>query len=198
MPGPSARTDLNRAQKIAYDHGLKTILEPRMVALLEATMWREIRNPEFLLGALKSYHMLTGKAPYDRDFLTFWWTEKLPESAPIPPFPTEAALAHQLAAIDRAAGDEAADRIAPDDLLVSKALEAICTVPLSVRAYTTLMENSAVTSLPDWIPAEIRRAECNQGADTAIRQDPAHRPARRLYLRRISQRDPASDPRSRG
>ena len=30
-----------------------TILEPRMVALLEATMWREIRDPEFLLGALK-------------------------------------------------------------------------------------------------------------------------------------------------
>ncbi len=152
--GPSARTDLNRAQKIAYDHGLKTILEPRMVALLEATMWREIRNPEFLLGALKSYHMLTGKAPYDREFLTFWWTEKLPESAPIPPFPTEAALAHQLAAIERASGDEAADRIAPDDVLVSKALEAICTVPLSVRAYNSLMGNTAVTSLPEWIPAE--------------------------------------------
>jgi type VI secretion system protein ImpL len=152
--GPSARTDLTRAQKIAYDHGLKTILEPRMVALLEATMWREIRNPEFLLGALKSYHMLTGKAPYDREFLTFWWTEKLPESAPIPPFPTEAALAHQLAAIERASGDEAADRIAPDDVLVSKALEAICTVPLSVRAYNSLTGNPAVTSLPEWIPAE--------------------------------------------
>jgi type VI secretion system protein ImpL len=154
VAGPSARTDLTRAQKIAYDHGLKTILEPRMVALLEATMWREIRNPEFLLGALKSYHMLTGKAPYDRDFLTFWWTEKLSESAPIPPFPTEAALLHQLAAIERASGDEAADRIAPDDMLVSKALEAICTVPLSVRAYNSLTGNPAVTSLPEWIPAE--------------------------------------------
>jgi type VI secretion system protein ImpL len=154
LAGPSARTDLNRAQKIAYDHGLKTILEPRMVALLEATMWREIRNPEFLLGALKSYHMLTGKAPYDREFLTFWWTEKLPLSAPIPPFPTEAALAHQLAAIDRAGSDEAADRIAPDDLLVAKALEAICTVPLSVRAYNSLMQDPNVTSLPEWIPAE--------------------------------------------
>ena len=56
-------------------------------------MWREIRNPEFLLGALKSYLMLTGKAPYDREFLGFWWTEILPAHAPIPPFPTEAALA---------------------------------------------------------------------------------------------------------
>ncbi len=154
MAGPSARTDIARAQKIAYDHGLKTILEPRMIALLEATMWREIRNPEFLLGALKSYHMLTGKAQYDRDFLASWWTEKLPESAPIVPFPTEAALAHQLAAIDRAAGDEAAQRIAPDDLLVAKALESICTVPLAVRAYNSLMQDANVTGLADWDPAE--------------------------------------------
>lgn len=154
LAGPSARTDITRAQKIAYDHGLKTILEPRMIALLEATMWREIRNPEFLLGALKSYHMMTGKAPYDRDFLAFWWTEKLPESAPIVPFPTEAALAHQLAAIERAAGDEAAQRIQPDDLLVAKALESICTVPLSVRAYNSLMQDPNVTGLPDWVPAE--------------------------------------------
>lgn len=152
--GPSARTDLDRAQRIAYEHGLETILEPRMVALLEATMWREIRNPEFLLGALKSYLMLTGKAPFDREFLTFWWTEVLPEHAPIAPFPTEAALAHQMAAIDRAGGDEAADRIQPDDLLVAKSLEAICTVPLSVRAYNSLMQDPNVTSLPEWVPAE--------------------------------------------
>ncbi len=154
LAGPSAKTDIARAQKMAYDHGLKMILEPRMVALLEATMWREIRNPEFLLGALKSYHMLTGKAAYDPEFLAFWWTEKLPESAPIAPFPTEAALAHQLAAIERASGDEAAQRIAPDDLLVAKALESICTVPLSVRAYNTLMQDPNVTGLPEWVPAE--------------------------------------------
>lgn len=154
LVGPSARTDLDRAQRIAYEHGLETILEPRMVALLEATMWREIRNPEFLLGALKSYLMLTGKAPYDREFLSFWWTEILPDHAPIPPFPTEAALAHQLAALDRAGGDEAAQRIQPDDLLVAKALEAICTVPLSVRAYNSLMQDPNVTGLPEWIPAE--------------------------------------------
>jgi type VI secretion system protein ImpL len=154
VAGPSAKTDITRAQKIAYDHGLKTILEPRMVALLEATMWREIRNPEFLLGALKSYHMLTGKAPYDGEFLSFWWQEQLPLHAAIPPFPTEAALAHQLAAIERASGDEAADRMAPDDLLVSKALESICTVPLSVRAYKSLMQDPVVIGLPEWVPAE--------------------------------------------
>lgn len=154
IAGPSARTELDRAQRIAYEHGLKTILEPRMLALLEATMWREIRNPEFLLGALKAYNMLTGKATYDRDFLSQWWTEILPASAPVDPFPTETALAHQLAAIDRAAGDEASQRIAPDDLLVAKALESVCTVPLSVRAYNALLQSPDVAGLQDWVPAE--------------------------------------------
>ncbi|MDQ2065699.1 type VI secretion system membrane subunit TssM [Xinfangfangia sp. CPCC 101601] len=155
LVGPSARQDLDRAQKIAFEHGLKTILEPRMVALLEATMWREIRNPEYLLGALKSYLMLTGQAPYDRDFLSFWWAEVLPSHAPIPPFPTEAALAHQLAALDRAGGDEASERIAPDAALIAQSLEAICTVPLSVRAYNSLMQDGAVTGLPEWIAADV-------------------------------------------
>ena len=111
-------------------------------------------QPGVLLGALKSYHMLTGKAPYNRDFLNFWWQEQLPLHAPIPPFATESALAHQLAAIERASGDEAADRIGPDDTLVAKALESICTVPLSVRAYNSLMQDPIVTGLPEWVPAE--------------------------------------------
>ncbi|WP_149141245.1 type VI secretion system membrane subunit TssM [Gemmobacter caeruleus] len=154
LAGPSAQTDLGRAQQISYDHGLRTILEPRMVALLEATMLREIRNPEYLLGALKAYHMMTGRAPYDPDFLARFWQEQLPGHAPIDPFPTEAALAHQLAAIDRAAGDEAAARITADDRLVAAALQSICTVPLSVRAYNALMQDAAVTALPDWVPAD--------------------------------------------
>ena len=82
--------------------------------------------------------MMTGLAPYDREFLAVWWTDETARlSAPIPPFPTEAALAHQLAAIDRHGSDEAADRIAPDDLLVAKALEAICTDPACRCAPTT-------------------------------------------------------------
>ena len=38
-----------------------------MVALLEATMWRQIRDPDFLLGALKTYRMMTGLSQMDPD-----------------------------------------------------------------------------------------------------------------------------------
>ena len=150
--GPTARSELAEAQRIAYDRGLRNILEPRMVALLEATMWRQIRDPEYLLGALKVYYMMTGLAPYDRDFAARWWQEQLPVNAPIDPFPTDAALEHQLAAIDRMGSEE--KKIAPDNALVQQALQSICTIPLAARAYSALITDPAVTALPEWIPAE--------------------------------------------
>ena len=115
-------------------------------------MWRHSRDPEFLLGALKSYQMLTGQAPYDAEYLGQWWQLTLPEFAPIEPFPTDEAVDHQLAALVRMAGEE--DKIASDPALVSVALESICTIPLAVRAYRTLRSDPSIAGLKDWVPAE--------------------------------------------
>ncbi|MEQ6250633.1 type VI secretion system membrane subunit TssM [Sulfitobacter sp. HNIBRBA3233] len=150
--GPTAEPELAQIHAIAYDQTLRNILEPRMVALLEATMWRHSRDPEFLLGALKSYQMMTGQAPYDAAFLGQWWQVVLPEFAPIDPFPTEESVDHQLAALSRMSGEP--DKIEHDPALVSVALESICTIPLAVRAYRNLRTDPAVTGLKDWIPAE--------------------------------------------
>ncbi|SPH18691.1 hypothetical protein DEA8626_02233 [Defluviimonas aquaemixtae] len=152
LAGPTAAPELARAHRIAYDRTLRNVLEPRMVALLEATMWREARDPEFLLGALKAYYMVTGLAPYDREFLTSWWQNNLPEHAAIEVFPTEAAFDHQMAALDRLAGEET--KIAHDPELVATALQSICTIPLAVRAYGALRQDPTVMGLADWIPAE--------------------------------------------
>jgi type VI secretion system protein ImpL len=151
--GPTAEAELAHVQRMAYDRSLRNILEPRMVALLEATMWRQIRDPEFLLGALKTYNMMTGLAPYDRAFAEMWWQNDLPAAAPIDPFPTEAALAHQLAAFERLADEE--QRIAPDRALVAAALETVCEIPIAVRAYNGLMSQSQIIGLPEWTPAEV-------------------------------------------
>ncbi|MDO5756833.1 MAG: type VI secretion system membrane subunit TssM [Rhodobacterales bacterium] len=150
--GPTAEAELAQIHTIAYDHTLRNILEPRMVALLEATMWRHSRDPEFMLGALKSYQMMTGQAPYDPVFLGQWWQVVLPEFAPIDPFPTDESVDHELAALERMAGEE--HKIAHDPALVSVALESICTIPLAVRAYRNLRSDPRVTGLKDWIPAE--------------------------------------------
>lgn len=150
--GPTAQSELTEAQRIAYDRGLRNILEPRMVAMLEATMWRQIRDPEYLLGALKIYYMMTGLAPYDREFAAQWWQDQLPLNAPTDPFPTQAALEHQLAAIDRMGSEE--QKIAPDNALVQQALQSICTIPLAARAYSALISDPTVSALPEWVPAE--------------------------------------------
>ena len=151
--GPSAAPQIEAAQEAAYAHSLRTILEPRMVALLEATMWRQIRDPDFLLDALRSYRMMTGLSPMDAGFVADWWTTRLPEFASVPPFPNDAAQAQQLAAIERMPYD--ATFIAPDDALVAAALQSVCSIPLAQRAYDALLSDSAAAALPDWIPASF-------------------------------------------
>lgn len=150
--GPTAQAELDHIQKLAYEHTLRNILEPRMVALLEATMWRHSRDPEFLLGALKSYQMMTGQAPYDAAFLGVWWQTTLPDFAPIDVFPTEESVDHQLNALVHMASEK--DKIDPDPALVTVALESICAIPLATRAYRNLRALPEIAGLPDWIPAE--------------------------------------------
>ncbi len=150
--GPSAPTELERSSKLSYDRALRNILEPRMVALLEVTMQQNARDPEFLLGALKVYQMLTGLTPIDTDFAQSWWAQVLPDYAPIDAFPTDAAFDHQLAAIERMAIDP--DKVEPDPVLVASAVATICEVPLAVRAYRSLLADLASEKPKDWLPAE--------------------------------------------
>ena len=151
--GPSASSEILLAQTDAYNHALRNVLEPRMVALLEATMWRQIREPEFLLGALKTYRMMTGLSQMDPEFVQNWWVNDLPEFAPTAPFPTPDAEEHQLAAIRRMAVDES--YIAPDQGLVAEALKSVCTISLPARAYKQLLADPAVAELKEWIPANF-------------------------------------------
>ncbi|MCT7374145.1 type VI secretion system membrane subunit TssM [Chelativorans salis] len=151
--GPSASAELLRAQDDAYDHALRNILEPRMVAVLETTMWRQLRDPDFMLGALKTYRMMTGLSQMDPEFAQYWWVNVLPEYAPVALFPTPDAEEHQLVAIDRMAIDES--YTAPDQALVAEALKSVCTISLPVRAYNALLADQAVAELPEWIPANF-------------------------------------------
>lgn len=148
--GPTANAERSHAQNIAYTRGLDHILRPRMLALLEATMWRRIRDPEYLLGALKTYQMMTGLAPFDQDYVAGWWQNQLPLYAPLDPFPDPEARAHQLAALDVIA--QSTEWPAPDPALVTEALQSVCSIPISLRAYRALLSDPAVAGLPEWIP----------------------------------------------
>ncbi|TIN80343.1 type VI secretion system membrane subunit TssM [Mesorhizobium sp.] len=151
--GPSASAELLRAQADTYDHALRNVLEPHMVALLEATMWRQIRDPDFMLGALKTYRMMTGLSQMDADYVQSWWVNDLPEFAPAAPFPTADAEEHQLAAIRRMTVDDS--YISADQGLVAEALKTVCTISLPARAYRQLLADPAVAGLKEWIPANF-------------------------------------------
>lgn len=153
MFGPSAAPELIRAQTDTYDRALRNILEPRMVALLEATMWRQMRDPDFMLGALKAYRMMTGLSQMDPNFVADWWTKTLPDFAPVAPFPTPDSEQHTLAAISRMAVDDS--YTAPDQGLVAEALKSVCTISLPQRAYSQLLADPAVTELKEWVPANF-------------------------------------------
>ncbi|RUZ99279.1 type VI secretion system membrane subunit TssM, partial [Mesorhizobium sp. M7A.F.Ca.US.002.01.1.1] len=151
--GPSASAEMVRAQTDTYDHALRNVLEPRMIALLEATMWRQIRDPDFMLGALKTYRMMTGLSQMDPDYAQDWWANSLPEFAAAAPFPTADAEEHQLAAIRRMTVDES--YVAPDQALVAEALKTVCTISLPARAYKQLLADPAVAGLKEWVPANF-------------------------------------------
>ncbi|MEM7060507.1 MAG: type VI secretion system membrane subunit TssM [Pseudomonadota bacterium] len=151
--GPSAASEIEIARTVTYENALKNILEPRMVALLEATMWQEIRDPEFMLDALKVYRMLTGSAPLNVEFVATWWTTEFDARVPINLVPFERAVEHQVAAVRRLETD--GNRIEADEYLLAKAVESICSVPLSVRAYRAMLANDAITALPEWVPADV-------------------------------------------
>lgn len=163
--GPSVAPELRAAQETAYARALRLMLEPRMVALLESTMWRQIRDPNFTLNALKTYRMMTGGTAIDPDFLANWWTATLPGVATVSPFPTEQARTFQLDAIARMPDDP--DFLAADPKLVAAALGSICSIPLSRRAYATLLSDPAATELRDWVPAAVAGPD---GAKVFIRR----------------------------
>ena len=148
--GPSASAELEKAQTQAYDRVLRNVLEPRMVALLEATMWQNLHDPEFMFDALKTYKMITGLANYDAEFVGLWWENVLPVYASLNPL--NYGIEHQRAAISRMALEE--NRIRYDDQLVYDAQQTVCTISLAERAYQALLADEAVASLPEWVPAK--------------------------------------------
>ena len=153
IAGPTAAPEMLQTQSDVYDRVLRNVLEPRMVALLEAAMWRQLRDPDFMFGALKTYRMMTGLSPMDPAFARSWWADVLPNYAPVPPFASADAEQHELAALDRMAVDDS--YVEPDRALVAEALKSVCSISLPVRAYRALLADKAVKDLKEWVPASF-------------------------------------------
>ena len=126
-----------------------------MVALLEATMWRQIRDPEFLLGALKTYRMMTGLSQMDPDFAKDWWTDRpagvrrdpaLPDRGRARP-PARRHRPHGRTTTSYIAARRGAGRRGAAERLLDPARRSAPT--------TRCCSDPAATALPDWIPANF-------------------------------------------
>ncbi|MDW3224239.1 MAG: type VI secretion system membrane subunit TssM [Paracoccaceae bacterium] len=149
--GPSAAGDLSRIQSANYDRVLTNALEPRMVALLEQTMWERLQDPRFQLGALKVYKFLTRTGSHGPEEAANWWFSELSKVTPVVLDPTPEARAHQERVFANLPRNRTA--VTPNAPLVALSEEVICNnLSLAELALDEVLALPEVTAMPDWIP----------------------------------------------
>ena len=119
-----------------------------------STMWRQIRDPEYLLGALKTYRMMTGLSQVDPGFAQGLVDRAAAGVRHHPALP-DRGRAHLPARRHRAHRPTMTASFRPTTPSSQAALQSICSIPLAKRAYDALRSDPAATALPDWIPAAV-------------------------------------------
>lgn len=149
--GPNASADLERIQADSYYRALTNVLEPRMVAVLENAMWREMHDYRFQLGALKVYKYLTHAGVHDPEQAADWWFESLPNATAVKLDPTEDAEEHQRRVFARLPLNRT--HVAPNQNLIEFSEQAICeNLSLAELALDELLALPVVKTQPEWIP----------------------------------------------
>ena len=151
-------------------------------------MWRQIRDPEFLLGALKTYRMMTGLSQMDPDFARRLVDRPAARVRRDPALPDRGgarapARRHrrawpyddELHRARRGAGRRGAGERLLDPAGRGAPTTRCCSDPAGDRAARL-------------DPGELRRPERRQGLHPPLGQDAARRHRRRLHLRRLPRR----------
>ena len=125
-----------------------------MVALLEATMWRNIRDPDFLLGALKTYRMMTGLSQMDPDFVADWWVRPPARIRRDPALPDRGG-ARPPARRHRPHGGATRATSPPTRRWSARRWPASARSRWPGAPTTRCCSDPAATALPDWVPANF-------------------------------------------
>ena len=149
--GPGADSALGRIQDDAFHDALTFTLEPRMVAVLENAMWKNIDNPSFQLEALKTYKHLTRTAPYDAEKSADWWLATLPGFTDIEFATTEAARGDQRQVFEQLVHNTSG--VPPSEKLIEVSEKQICdNISIAELALDDLLERAEAMNVEPWIP----------------------------------------------
>jgi type VI secretion system protein ImpL len=146
--GLSQRPTTEAQLGVAYRTALANLLLPRLVLATETGLRARLRDPDYVVEALKVYLSLAGNAPVDPALLEAFFVLQ----AEGRPGGQAAASAkrHVPALIAILPELDPGRRPALDSRLVAEAQVALARVPLPRRAYAALVSNPAVAKLPGW------------------------------------------------
>ncbi|SDA24712.1 type VI secretion system membrane subunit TssM [Sphingomonas sp. NFR15] len=160
----------------SYQQALQRVMLPRILLRLEQVLRSNVQNPQQLYEPLKTYLMLGGYGPLDRQGVRAWVVQDWRDVSLAGPDREDvrARLGRHLDALlaDPDIGQVWAGGRAPlDGALIASARAAVQTLSLSDRAYAVLRERAAASSRPDWRAGDLLAtgdAQAFEGGDALL------------------------------
>ncbi|HET7594952.1 MAG TPA: type VI secretion system membrane subunit TssM, partial [Stellaceae bacterium] len=138
---------LGSQEILAYRHALNTIFLPRLLVRLGAQIRGNLDKPDYVHEALKTYLMLGGAGPLDKDLVRAWmaldWKAQLPG-------PDKEDVRNELAAHLDALLEAQLQPIGLDGSVIDVARRTLLQSPLASRAYNSMKQSAAARKLPEW------------------------------------------------
>ncbi len=138
---------LGSQEILAYRRALNTIFLPRLLVRLGAQIRGNLEKPDYVHEALKTYLMLGGAGPLDKDLIRAWmdfdWKAQLPG-------PDKDDVRNELTAHLNALLEAQLQPIGLDGSVIDTARRALLQSPLASRAYNTMKQSAAARKLPEW------------------------------------------------
>ena len=138
---------LGSQEIIAYRRALNTVFLPRLLVRLGGQIRGNLDKPDYVQEGLKTYLMLGGAGPLDKDLVRAWmdfdWKAQLPGA-------DKDDLRNELAAHLNALLEAPLLPIGLDGSVIDVARRTLLQSSLASRAYNTMKQSAAARKVPEW------------------------------------------------
>ena len=151
--GLSQDDKLEAGAQVAYERALGRVLLPRLLVRMEARIWANINNPDYVLESLKAYLMLGGQQQLDAEHVAaivdqLDWQESFAREPQV-----HGELVGHLESLMQVLPElEQIPEL--DSAMIEQARVTLRQIPLAERAYDEMMSSPGVRDLPEWLPLD--------------------------------------------